>query len=98
MHLVFSVRQIDAANDDGSTAFIYACAFGHFGIASTLITEGCDVDWRDDQGRTGAEIACAEGYAGPSCRACAVGWHPSESPWVFGETISKAEQARRRQA
>ena len=56
------MRQIDAANDDGSTAFIYACAFGHFGIASTLLAEGCDVDWRDDQGRTGAEIARAEGF------------------------------------
>eukprot|EP01052_Picozoa_sp_SAG31_P055780 SAG31_NODE_15598_length_747_cov_1.253086_2_plen_147_part_01 len=55
--------QIDAANDDGSTAFIYACAFGHVDIAEALISAGCDIDWRDDQGLTGTEIAQAEGYA-----------------------------------
>jgi hypothetical protein len=52
--------ETNAANDDGSTAFHYACAFGSLHCIASLLKHDCDVDAKDDEGQTGADLAEAE--------------------------------------
>lgn len=52
--------ETNAANDDGSTAFHYACAFGSLHCIASLLKHDCDVDAKDDEGKTGADLAEAE--------------------------------------
>lgn len=37
----------NAANEDGSTAFHYACAFGSLHCIAALVKHNCDVDAKD---------------------------------------------------
>ena len=50
----------NAANDDGSTAYHYACAFGSLHCIASLLKHSCDVDAKDDEGKTGADLAESE--------------------------------------
>lgn len=52
--------EANAANDDGSTAFHYACAFGSLHCIASLLKHDCDVDAKDDEGKTGADLADSE--------------------------------------
>ena len=52
--------EMNAANNDGSTAFHYACAFGSLHSIASLLKHDCDVDIKDDEGKTGADLADSE--------------------------------------
>jgi len=55
---------LSAAMDvDGSTAFHAACQKGHTDVAVALVNAGCNVSAVSKDGRTGDEMAEAEGYA-----------------------------------
>jgi ankyrin repeat protein len=55
---------VDAAHPiHGGTAFHYACAFNQPECAEVLARAGCDVGLKDGNGKTGRELAGAEGHA-----------------------------------
>jgi ankyrin repeat protein len=54
---------VDAAHPrDGCTAFHFACYNNHAECAEALARAGCDVSLHDRQGRTGRELAEAQGH------------------------------------
>jgi ankyrin repeat protein len=57
---------------DGCTAFHYACLCNQAECAEALVRAGCDVGIKDTKGRTGREMAEAEGHAAVVARLRAV--------------------------
>eukprot|EP00842_Homolaphlyctis_polyrhiza_P006052 jgi/Hompol1/6448/HPOL_001713-RA len=53
---------LDAADEDGTTALISAACFGHVDIINILVEAGAQVDQKDKNGWTALMWACANGY------------------------------------
>jgi ankyrin repeat protein len=55
--------EVDAVGQDaGATAFHIACTFNQPGCAEALARAGCDVGIKDLDGKTGRQLAVAEGH------------------------------------
>ena len=53
---------MDAADENGGTAFHYACCYGRLDCAQLLVAAGCDMHKADDEDQTGRTLAEAEGH------------------------------------
>ena len=51
---------VDGINDDGSSAFHYACAFGSLHCLAVLLKAGCSTSAVDGAGCTGFQLAAGE--------------------------------------
>ncbi|KAJ3089302.1 hypothetical protein HK102_006718 [Quaeritorhiza haematococci] len=52
----------DGKDEDGTTALIYACCFGHSDVAHFLLEKGAKVDEKDKHGWTALLWACSNGH------------------------------------
>ncbi len=55
---------VNARDDKGATALMWACALGHTGVVKILLNQKADVHAKDEKGATALMWAAARGHTG----------------------------------
>ena len=59
----YKLPVLDGRISYGYTAYMLACSFGHFAAMKLLVEAGCSTELRNDFGKSGLDLAMANGHA-----------------------------------